>query len=65
MGVQLAVLCAIFVLVMNSTLLLYGLIATRPFAGAKGGVGTLYEGDCKAAARLSTFLHLFINVLSR
>ena len=61
MGITLCVATAVTVFMIKLSLTIWGL---SRYSLRDGGIGTIQEGSCKTARRLSLWLHLIINVLS-
>lgn len=59
-GFLAAIIATAVVLLINVIL---AIVATAKW-GSKDGVATAYTGDCDTAARSTTIVHLFINILS-
>ncbi|KAF2023861.1 hypothetical protein EK21DRAFT_118353 [Setomelanomma holmii] len=59
-GVAIAIACSSFVLLINVVCAIVAAAAGSP----SGGIATAYTGDCKVSSRITTGLHLLINILS-
>jgi hypothetical protein len=60
-GVLFAIVISSLVLLINTLL---AALATTSWKEEEGGVVTAFMGSCKTASRLTTVLHLIINILS-
>lgn len=61
MGISMCAATAGIVFVINLVLTIW---ASATYGLKEGGLGTIQEGSCKDTARMSLWLHFFINVLS-